>query len=122
MRRYVDLLKWFEKMDKEETMADTIMMFPDTVEEFMEQYKIVDTEKVYTNGSELIPIFRIKQWFDHIRGVPSAERRGRWVEEPSTYISATGFVCSVCGERSPDGAEYPYCPWCGAKMGEVKDE
>ena len=48
-------------------------------------------------------------------------KRGRWVEEPSTYISATGFVCSVCGERSPDGAEYPYCPWCGAKMDEVTD-
>ena len=46
-----------------------MMQFPTTVEEFMEQYKIVDTEQVYTNGAELVPIFRMKQWFDHIEEV-----------------------------------------------------
>lgn len=45
-------------------MAD-MMTFPDTVEEFMEQYKITDTEQIYTNGTELVPIFRMRQWFDH---------------------------------------------------------
>ena len=45
-------------------MADK-MDFPETVEEFMEQYKIVDTDEVYTNGAELIPVFRMKQWFEH---------------------------------------------------------
>ena len=45
-------------------MAD-MMTFPNTVEEFMEQYKITDTEQIYTNGAELVPIFRMKQWFDH---------------------------------------------------------
>ena len=44
-------------------MTDT-MSFPKTLDEFMEQYKIVDTEQVYTNGTELVPIFRIKQWED----------------------------------------------------------
>lgn len=47
-------------------MAD-MTMFPATVEEFMEQYKITDTDCVYTNGMELVPIFRMKQWFDHIK-------------------------------------------------------
>ena len=42
-----------------------MMTFPETVEEFMEQYKITDTEHVYTNGVEMVPIFRMKQWFDH---------------------------------------------------------
>lgn len=46
-------------------MAD-MMTFPDTVEEFMEQYKIVDTDQVYTNGVEMVPIFRMKQWFEHL--------------------------------------------------------
>lgn len=46
-------------------MADC-MIFPDTVEEFMEQYKIVDTEHVYTNGTEFVPIYRMKQWFEHL--------------------------------------------------------
>lgn len=41
------------------------MAFPDTVEEFMNSYKIVDTEHVYTNGTEMVPIFRMRQWFEH---------------------------------------------------------
>lgn len=47
-------------------MSD-MMTFPDTVEEFMDQYRIVDTEEVYTNRSELVPIFRVKQWLQHER-------------------------------------------------------
>lgn len=42
-----------------------IMAFPRTVEEFMEQYKITDRQNVYSNGVEFVPIFRMKQWFDH---------------------------------------------------------
>lgn len=41
------------------------MPFPDSVEEFMESYKVVDTEHIYTNGTEFVPIFRMKQWFEH---------------------------------------------------------
>ena len=39
-----------------------IMTFPETFDEFAELYKIIDKEEVYTNGIELIPIFRVKQW------------------------------------------------------------
>lgn len=39
-----------------------VMSFPDTFEEFAEQYKIVDKQQIYTNGTEMIPIFRVKQW------------------------------------------------------------
>lgn len=45
-------------------MADC-MTFPNTVEEFMEQYKVIDTEQVYTNGTEFVPIYRMRQWFQH---------------------------------------------------------
>ena len=41
------------------------MHFPDTVEEFMEQYKMTDTEQVYSNCTEYVPIFRMEQWFEH---------------------------------------------------------
>lgn len=69
-----------------------MMKFPDTVEEFMEQYKITDTEQIYTNGTELVPIFRMKQWFEHL---PSAEpeRHGRWIP---------------CSERLPDKERKTY--------------
>lgn len=46
-------------------MSD-MQTFPETVDEFMEHYKIIDTEQVYTNGVELVPIFRMKQWFEHL--------------------------------------------------------
>ena len=50
-------------------MAD-LMTFQDTVEEFMEQYKITDKEQIYTNGADLVPVFRMKQWFEHADFVP----------------------------------------------------
>ena len=42
-----------------------IMTFPKTFDEFVEEYGFVDKEKVYTNGSELIQVFRVKQWLQH---------------------------------------------------------
>lgn len=45
-------------------MGDS-MTFPATFDEFAELYKIVDKQEVYTNGTELIPIFRVKQWLEH---------------------------------------------------------
>lgn len=55
--------------------------------------------------------------------LPSAERRGRWIEE----YSANHFQakCSACGESTLYGITYDlegnayymnYCPNCGAKM------
>ena len=44
-----------------------MMTFPATVEEFMEQYKMTDTEHVYSNGTEYVPIYRMMQWFEHCR-------------------------------------------------------
>lgn len=46
-------------------MAD-VMTFPNTWEEFEEMYSITDTEQIYTNGSRLIPTFRVRQWLDHM--------------------------------------------------------
>lgn len=44
-----------------------MMTFPASVEEFMEQCKMTDTEHVYSNGTEYVPIYRMKQWFEHCR-------------------------------------------------------
>ena len=41
------------------------MEFPETFEKFAEQYGFNDDKKVYTNGSDLIQIFRVKQWLEH---------------------------------------------------------
>lgn len=47
-----------------------VMTFPDTVDEFMEQYKLVDEDHVYSNGTAFVPIFRMRQWFDHLQALP----------------------------------------------------
>ena len=47
-------------------MAD-IMTFPNTWEEYEEIYGLTDTEQIYTNGSRLIPSFRVKQWLEHLK-------------------------------------------------------
>lgn len=56
-------------------MSD-LMEFPETVEEFMEEYKMVDTDQVYSNGTEYVPIFRMKQWFQAHEAIPI-----EWIEE-----------------------------------------
>ena len=99
-------------------MSD-MMTFPASVEEFMEQYKMTDTEHVYGNGTEYVPIYRMKQWFEHCRNqkFPAADvapvRHGRW----NNSLARITPYCSACGHshrcliRTPN-----YCPNCGAKM------
>ena len=102
-------------------MSD-VMTFPKTVEEFMEIYKVVDTEGVYmSKGAELVPIFRMRQWFEHL---PSADVksvvRGKWIknEELSSNHVEPIFLCSNCNNFEAWGFTecYPYCPNCGASM------
>ena len=95
-------------------MAD-MMTFPETVEEFMEQYKITDTEQVYTNGAELVPIFRMKQWFDH----EPERKKGEWIDKSGGIDGAWNY-CSVCGEQAID--LYDFCPYCGSYNGGEQDD
>ena len=99
-------------------MAD-YMIFPETIEEFIEQYKFKDDKEIYTNGVDLIPVFRIKQWMYHLR-TPTADvtdvRHGEWIKKP--HVSKEYKQCSVCkydfSRLIPDN----YCPNCGARNGE----
>lgn len=95
---------------------NNMMKFPDTVEEFMEQYKITDTEQIYTNGTELVPIFRMKQWFEHLPSVEPEQKRGRWLkaygEHEAMGIRPIYRYCSSCNEATV--FETNYCPHCGS--------
>ena len=101
-------------------MSD-MMTFPASVDEFMEQYKMTDTEHVYSNGTEYVPIYRMKQWFEHCRHqqFPVANvapvRHGRW---QTHYRSGTpvadGYVSTCCDMWN--NRKSNYCPNCGAKM------
>lgn len=86
---------------------DDMMTFPNTVEEFMEWYKITDTEHIYTNGTELVPIFRMKQWFDHKpepKWIPCSERLPGTEEQVLIYAWNVHYVLAKYKEiRTCDG-------------------
>lgn len=42
-----------------------MMDFPSTWELFLQDYEFKDTKQIYTNGSDLIPSFRVKQMIEH---------------------------------------------------------
>lgn len=91
-----------------ETRGETIpysMMFPKTVDEFMEQYKIVDSDEIYTNGAELIPIFRMKQWFEH---ADAEEKYARVIVDEDGNMECSNCGSSFCFDN--------YCAHCGAKL------
>lgn len=46
-------------------MADC-MMFPKDWHDFIKDYSFIDSERVYTNGSELIQVFRAIQLIEHL--------------------------------------------------------
>ena len=41
------------------------MSFPRDWRKFVENYSFVDHKEFYTNGSRLIPVFRVKQMMEH---------------------------------------------------------
>lgn len=51
------------------------MEFPKTFDEFADFYGFKDSKEVYTNGSELIPVFRVKQWLEHC----ADREKGEWI-------------------------------------------
>jgi len=58
-----------------------------------------------------------------LRYVPTVDaepvRHGRWIREPNCW-----YRCSECGSHYPSIAnniDYHYCPNCGAKMDEEKE-
>ena len=108
-----------------------MMTFPASVEEFMEQYKMTDTDHVYSNGTEYVPIYRMKQWFEHVNPCDfQSVRHGRWIS--LTDCSNAGVYCSVCHKKvykedyaicnRKNKLRSDYCPNCGVKLdGERKE-
>lgn len=93
------------------------MEFPRTPEEFCGQYGFFDKDEVYTNGSLLIPVFRVEQMIEHyFERTCHDTGECRW------------FCCSECGfgfsdiyvnkerEFGVDVSFPKYCPNCGAKV------
>lgn len=93
-------------------MAD-VMTFPETFDEFAEQYKIVDKKEVYTNGTELIPIFRVKQWLEDRPATKLTECK----EDTSERLVCTGQILEskkngrIYEVVIADNNVFVLCPW-----------
>lgn len=94
-----------------------MMNFPETFEKFAEMYGFCDTEQVYTNGSKLIPVFRVDQWLEHVSAENGRACRmihARWDDGECVW----GCKCTACGDRFTyeTGECWHYCPNCGARV------
>lgn len=68
---------------------NTSMTFPKTIDEFIESYQFVDRKEIYTNGSELIQVFRVQQAIEHY--LP------KWISVTERLPEIGEFVLAVIG-------------------------
>ena len=78
------------------------MMFPKYWAKFIEDYSFEDKEEVYTNGSMLIPVFRVEQMIEHYFGrgwIPVTERLPeKWRETDEKYFGdPIEFIVHIAG-------------------------
>ena len=120
-------------------MAD-MMNFPKRWEDFLHDYEFEDARRLYTNGSRLIPSFRVKQMMGHYAPVV----HGRWIleahDERVNYRWNVTAECSECCDEQKEiwAGFFPnvpapiardaalisaesvklsnYCPNCGSRM------
>lgn len=81
------------------------MEFPETFEGFAKEYGFKDDKEVYTNGSDLIPIFRVKQWLEHDNKLRTIEidtayecgkHANKWIPVSEKLPDKEGYyLCSV---------------------------
>ena len=85
------------------------MEFPATFEKFAKEYGFKDDKEVYTNGSDLIPIFRVKQWLEHdnkLRKIEAdtAYECGKHATADKISVEIRHFMCDV----NPNSSESDY--------------
>ena len=78
------------------------MEFPNTFDEFVKEYGFKDDKEVYTNGSDLIQIFRVKQWLEH-------DNKLRAIETDTAYECGKAVLDKIRAEIADlDDAEYEF--------------
>ena len=88
-------------------MSGDVMSFPSNWWTFVQQYQFADKEEIYTNGSMLIPSFRVRQMVEHYFGgevgktsrhaelFGTPERAARTISVTATCMEPT-TVCPDC--------------------------
>lgn len=101
-------------------MADC-MTFPETLDEFLEQYQFKDSEEIYTNGSMLIPVFRVKQWAEHAADVRENDELDEMINEAVLTLNNIYIACRI---KKDDYVRLlnDLCAIRGAQMGGADDD
>jgi hypothetical protein len=59
------------------------MNYPKEPMEFIKGYSFVDSDEVYTNGAELVPLFRVEQMLEHyLKPIKDKQEQGLLIELP----------------------------------------
>ena len=81
---------------KEEYEMNQQMAFPETFEGFAKEYGFKDDKEVYSNGVDLIPVFRVKQWLEQ-------DNKLRTIEIDAAYECGKHANKWIpCSERLPE--------------------
>lgn len=85
----------------------SILIMPKTLDKLYEEYGFRDSKEVYTNGSELIQMYRVKQWFELNRYDEAIEKQiPKKPRKAETIYGVDG-----CGETTNKLVLYT-CPVC----------
>ena len=76
-------------------MSGDVMNFPNNWWTFVQQYQFADKDEVYTNGSMLIPSFRVRQMVEHYFG-GEVGKTSRHAELFGTPERAARTMANVC--------------------------
>lgn len=93
-----------------------MMKTPNDPREFLNQYSFKDDEHFYTNGSRLIPVFRVEQMIESYFE-EAVEKQIPKKPEPKEDASGEYYVCPICGvyQETSEGNP-PYCINCGQRI------
>jgi hypothetical protein len=94
------------------------MEFQNNIDEFIKQYSFIDKEQIYTNDSELIPVFRIKQWIEYKnKGIDELIKK--YEEEMNIYTSEINHWTDE-RKNSKDSNYNEYCMCIAERNKEAK--
>lgn len=86
-------------------MADDVMKFPDTWEEFEKHFGFNDIKRAYMFGNtRLIPSFRVQQWLNHIDDI----KRKKQLQKNKMEAIAALFGKRLCEEFSVSVPRYEF--------------
>lgn len=91
-----------------------VLIMPKTIEELYNQYGFRDYLEIYSNGTQYIPLFRIKQWLE-MNGYDKAIDKQTSIP-PEVTNEGTVTRCPSCGAIALQityEIKVSYCSRCG---------